>query len=259
MMREKEVSQTCFQIPLHGNPEGALYCAAHGPRCTPPPLPPCRCPGGRLLHPAHPARGPQVRRPSPRRVRRDAQVPRELLRGPGPLWQCKAGQRREQGRGYGSLCSWLFSSPCWAWDPLREACHPRAYAKNPLSARRAVQVRNLARSFAVPGDHYGQVSAGHRWPYGATALITPFNFPLEIPLLQLMGALYMGNKARRAASVCFRIFRCCRFLLALTSFTSTADASFFLPGLLCRTGGSAAGGGGGGLRGGLQVGRTGDS
>jgi acyl-CoA reductase-like NAD-dependent aldehyde dehydrogenase len=26
------------------------------------------------------------------------------------------------------------------------------------------------------------------------ALITPFNFPLEIPALQLMGALYMGNK-----------------------------------------------------------------
>lgn len=26
------------------------------------------------------------------------------------------------------------------------------------------------------------------------AIITPFNFPLEIPLLQLMGALYMGNK-----------------------------------------------------------------
>ena len=26
------------------------------------------------------------------------------------------------------------------------------------------------------------------------AIITPFNFPLEIPALQLMGALYMGNK-----------------------------------------------------------------
>lgn len=26
------------------------------------------------------------------------------------------------------------------------------------------------------------------------AIVTPFNFPLEIPLLQLMGALYMGNK-----------------------------------------------------------------
>lgn len=26
------------------------------------------------------------------------------------------------------------------------------------------------------------------------AIITPFNFPLEIPLLQLMGALFMGNK-----------------------------------------------------------------
>lgn len=56
------------------------------------------------------------------------------------------------------------------------------------------QVRFLARSFAVPGNHLGQMSNGYRWPYGPVAIITPFNFPLEIPLLQLMGALYMGNK-----------------------------------------------------------------
>ncbi|AQK88021.1 putative aldehyde dehydrogenase [Zea mays] len=56
------------------------------------------------------------------------------------------------------------------------------------------QVRFLARSFAVPGNHLGQRSNGYRWPYGPVAIITPFNFPLEIPLLQLMGALYMGNK-----------------------------------------------------------------
>ncbi|KAK4744479.1 hypothetical protein SAY87_010791 [Trapa incisa] len=56
------------------------------------------------------------------------------------------------------------------------------------------QVRFLARSFAVPGNHLGQQSHGFRWPYGPVALVTPFNFPLEIPLLQLMGALYMGNK-----------------------------------------------------------------
>ncbi|MFQ6624303.1 hypothetical protein Gotur_003369 [Gossypium turneri] len=79
------------------------------------------------------------------------------------------------------------------------------------------QVRFLARSFAVPGNHIGQQSHGYRWPYGPVrhslrswlilfirkassrlvlevAIITPFNFPLEIPVLQLMGALYMGNK-----------------------------------------------------------------
>ncbi|KAE8681357.1 Aldehyde dehydrogenase 12A1 isoform 3 [Hibiscus syriacus] len=56
------------------------------------------------------------------------------------------------------------------------------------------QVRFLARSFAVPGNHIGQQSQGYRWPYGPVAIITPFNFPLEIPVLQLMGALYMGNK-----------------------------------------------------------------
>lgn len=55
-------------------------------------------------------------------------------------------------------------------------------------------VRFLAKSFGVPGDHDGQFSHGHRWPYGPVAIIAPFNFPLEIPVLQLMGALYMGNK-----------------------------------------------------------------
>jgi 1-pyrroline-5-carboxylate dehydrogenase len=55
-------------------------------------------------------------------------------------------------------------------------------------------VRRLAQSFGVPGDHYGQMSVGHRWPHGPVAIVTPFNFPLEIPTLQLMGALFMGNK-----------------------------------------------------------------
>nr|GLL22240.1 probable aldehyde dehydrogenase [Ipomoea trifida] len=56
------------------------------------------------------------------------------------------------------------------------------------------QVRFLARSFGVPGNHLGQQSHGFRWPYGPVTIVTPFNFPLEIPVLQLMGALYMGNK-----------------------------------------------------------------
>jgi 1-pyrroline-5-carboxylate dehydrogenase len=55
------------------------------------------------------------------------------------------------------------------------------------------QVRFLAKGFSVSGDHAGQQSFGYRWPFGACVLIAPFNFPLEIPLLQLMGALYMGN------------------------------------------------------------------
>jgi len=55
-------------------------------------------------------------------------------------------------------------------------------------------VRFLARSFGNPGDHFGQQSNGYRWPFGPVAIVTPFNFPLEIPVLQLMGALFMGNK-----------------------------------------------------------------
>lgn len=56
------------------------------------------------------------------------------------------------------------------------------------------QVRFLAQSFGVPGDHAGQVSTGLRFPYGGVAVITPFNFPLEIPALQTLSALFMGNQ-----------------------------------------------------------------
>ena len=62
------------------------------------------------------------------------------------------------------------------------------------SAAAWLQVRFMARSFGVSGDHPGQQSNGYRWPFGPVALITPFNFPLEIGALQLMGALFMGNK-----------------------------------------------------------------
>jgi len=55
-------------------------------------------------------------------------------------------------------------------------------------------VRFMARGFTVSGDHEGQESRGYRWPFGAVAIVCPFNFPFEIPVLQLMGALFMGNK-----------------------------------------------------------------
>ena len=56
-------------------------------------------------------------------------------------------------------------------------------------------VRFLARSFSNPGDHLGQESSGYRWPFGAVSVIAPFNFPLEIPALQALGALFMGNRS----------------------------------------------------------------
>lgn len=51
-----------------------------------------------------------------------------------------------------------------------------------------------ASGIHVSGDHAGQESRGYRWPYGPVGLVAPFNFPLEIPGLQLGGALMMGNK-----------------------------------------------------------------
>lgn len=56
------------------------------------------------------------------------------------------------------------------------------------------QVRFLAAGHNTPGDHLGQQPQDYRWPFGPVVIITPFNFPLEIPALQLMGALYMGNR-----------------------------------------------------------------
>ena len=40
----------------------------------------------------------------------------------------------------------------------------------------------------------GQQTNGYRFPFGGVSLITPFNFPMEIPGIQLMSALYMGNR-----------------------------------------------------------------
>ena len=56
------------------------------------------------------------------------------------------------------------------------------------------RVRFLAHAERKPGDHAGQFSTGYRFPYGRVGVITPFNFPIEIPVLQMMGALFMGNK-----------------------------------------------------------------
>lgn len=50
------------------------------------------------------------------------------------------------------------------------------------------------KSFNVPGDHPGQHSTGYRFPYGPVCIIAPFNFPLEIPALQVLAALFTGNK-----------------------------------------------------------------
>jgi len=54
--------------------------------------------------------------------------------------------------------------------------------------------RFLCKGETTPGDHLGQESCIYHWPYGAVLIIAPFNFPLEIPALQLVGALLVGNR-----------------------------------------------------------------
>ena len=71
-------------------------------------------------------------------------------------------------------------------------------------------VRFLGRGFSNPGDSNGQESRGYRWPFGPVVVVAPFNFPLEIPALQVLGALFMGNrplaKADSKVSVVFEQF-----------------------------------------------------
>ncbi len=76
-------------------------------------------------------------------------------------------------------------------------------------------VRFLARGFSNPGDYPGQESRGYRWPFGSVAIVAPFNFPLEIPALQLMGALFMGNRPliKAASTVCIVIEQFLRLLI----------------------------------------------
>lgn len=54
--------------------------------------------------------------------------------------------------------------------------------------------RFALKGFVVAGDREGQESVGYRFPYGPTAIISPFNFPMEIPVLQFIGAAIAGNK-----------------------------------------------------------------
>lgn len=55
-------------------------------------------------------------------------------------------------------------------------------------------VRMLAESTGLPGDHLGQTTVGYRMPFGGVSVITPFNFPLEICSIQTLSAVFMGNQ-----------------------------------------------------------------
>ena len=67
----------------------------------------------------------------------------------------------------------------------------------------------------MAGDHLGQQSTGYRFPYGPVLIIAPFNFPLEIPVLQMVGALITGNKVtmKPAERVCVVIEQFIRALI----------------------------------------------
>ncbi len=77
-------------------------------------------------------------------------------------------------------------------------------------------VRFLARGFSNPGDRPGQESRGYRWPFGPVIVVAPFNFPLEIPALQVMGALFMGNRplVKSASTVDIVIEQFLRMMIA---------------------------------------------
>lgn len=55
--------------------------------------------------------------------------------------------------------------------------------------------RFAQRGIRVAGDHEGQETVGHRFPFGSTLIISPFNLPLKIAAFNLIGSLICGNFA----------------------------------------------------------------
>lgn len=54
-------------------------------------------------------------------------------------------------------------------------------------------IQYLLRGYSQIGDKDYQVANTHHFPYGRVAIICPFNFPLEIPVLQTISAMVTGN------------------------------------------------------------------
>jgi 1-pyrroline-5-carboxylate dehydrogenase len=46
----------------------------------------------------------------------------------------------------------------------------------------------------LPGDSEGQQAVSYHFPYGPVAIISPFNFPFKLPIINLVAALITGNK-----------------------------------------------------------------
>lgn len=97
--------------------------------------------------------------------------------------------RTEDGRNFFTRLVQLVMPKEWAQCAGEVDC-----VANFLETFSGNNVRNLGRGTTTPGDYGGYEPVNYRWPYGPVALITPFNFPIEIMALQLMGALFMGNK-----------------------------------------------------------------
>lgn len=78
------------------------------------------------------------------------------------------------------------------------------------------QIRFLSRGRTTPGDHQGQEARDYRWPFGGVAIVSPFNFPLEIGGLQLLGSLFMGNRPtiKAASTVAVVMEQFIRLLIA---------------------------------------------
>ena len=83
----------------------------------------------------------------------------------------------------------LRSSPCRS----NALCSAHKYYTQVCSAQ-AGHMHLPQPSLVPPHPLPSLLFLHHPLSFSQVAIISPFNFPLEIPLLQLMGALYMGNK-----------------------------------------------------------------
>ena len=119
-------------------------------------------------------------------------------RGDAATWIFRGDvSRRRRGRDLDSPRRWIAATPR-RWI-VRGGGLRRRRGRDVDVRRRRVR-RRRGRAAAIPRRRVAATarrrgtSRPARPRYGATSVITPFNFPLEIPALQSLASVYMGNK-----------------------------------------------------------------
>jgi len=115
---------------------------------------------------------------------------------------------------------------------VREVGKPRLEARGEVARSVAILHYNAQQALDPVGETYPPSTAGllytERRPYGVAGLITPWNFPLAIPLWKAAPALAAGNTVLLKPST--EALACARMLEELLSQELPADVFSLVPG-----------------------------